>query len=1011
MRKLTGLILLIAFLFTNKIIFALPKILVDCVHGFDCTDDLQSMYPDFEFEKLDGEDFPIENILAQGTLPTPDSLNFQVFYVPENTEHLYIITDDYYFEWDFFAYMEDPNGEFIGLFQGIREIENPIPGTWTIINQNLWGDVYPFNYIIGTGPHFFESIDISYFSAYYRLWNNSLNFFLGNIIEYTQNEEQILQDWVNDGLGFLSLYNYQYDVVPKPVIRLYDTNKIVDVKISFDGIPIYQSPKPIISHDNKLTSYQWTDVKPKTEYVELLYEIGKTKPPNFLLYHVQGNQIEILNQSPYPIYGLYCIKSHHDRTYEIAETDNILSKQNVSLNTHRITRSELIGQFNEQLPSYMNSRCLPNDVAIEFFKRYHWIDRLLLELSNEDDFIAIYLIDTKAYNGILSLQLSQNPSEIVRQLWMMEKSISQSKPVRFTELPYNPIPLKEGEYSYNEYGFYIINHDREALNIFDLSIHNDTFIQDPTNNYNNWPEAPIFHEFGNNEIAYILTNNIDEVYNFHAPYIDFPGNWSPLLLGDEDSFVYGEYPDIICCLVGKQNGYGRILVGGSSYLIGDDYIGMSPPSNYDFSINCLNWISRQDQIIEVPGDYPTINEAIEAAQNGYTIIVDDGTYNESVNFNGKDITVISANGPDNCIILPPASEHVVIFENNETQDAQLIGFTITGATVQAIYIENASATIQDNLIINNQMGNWYFNGAGIYCSNSSAIIENNEIAFNTEGYHGGGIYLYDWDGELINNEIHHNITNAGYGIDYGSGLCLGCSSGYVENNLIYGNESNYVASSFCCYSTNSVIEYNQIIENENIGIKIVGNLIPIINNNDIYGNSLYDAYTEIIDSTTTIDFQYNYWGEETTEEMNSVSYPSNISAIYDIFDNEDLAFIDYDNWLDSSNTSVDDVTEIPYVSFNLKSFPNPFTTSTTISFFIPNRNSKDAVIKIYNIKGQLIKELVPDLIGDTSYELGVGKAKWDGKDKQGDVVSSGIYFYQLQIDNKIIDIKKCLLMK
>jgi hypothetical protein len=412
------------------------------------------------------------------------------------------------------------------------------------------------------------------------------------------------------------------------------------------------------------------------------------------------------------------------------------------------------------------------------------------------------------------------------------------------------------------------------------------------------------------------------------------------------------------------------------------------------------------ETIYVPGDFSTINEAVAYAQNGDVICVADGFYNESVNYIGKDITITSADGPANCIITPTQDENAIIIENEESVNAKLIGFTITGSTVQAIFIENASATIQDNLIINNQMGIWYLRGAGIYCSNSSAIIVNNEIAFNTEGYYGGGIYLYDWDGELINNEIHHNVTNAGYGIDYGSGLCLGCSSGYVENNLIYGNASNYVASSFCCYSTNSVIEYNQIIENENIGIKIVGNLMPVINNNDIYGNYLYDVYVNVEDSTEVIDFQYNYWGESTTNEMDSLPYPSNISVIYDIFDNENLAFVNYDNWLDSSITSIDNKTIFPQVDVNLINYPNPFNPTTTISFNLTAEHAEYAELVIYNIKGQKVKKFK---IQNSKFKI--NKVVWNGDDESGKSVSSGIYFYQLRINGNSKAINKMILMK
>src|ERR1700722_17142951 len=46
-------------------------------------------------------------------------------------------------------------------------------------------------------------------------------------------------------------------------------------------------------------------------------------------------------------------------------------------------------------------------------------------------------------------------------------------------------------------------------------------------------------------------------------------------------------------------------------------------------------------IIHVPGDVPTIQGAINQAQNGDTILVAPGTYDENINFDGKSITITS----------------------------------------------------------------------------------------------------------------------------------------------------------------------------------------------------------------------------------------------------------------------------------------------------------------------------------------------------------------------------------
>lgn len=88
--------------------------------------------------------------------------------------------------------------------------------------------------------------------------------------------------------------------------------------------------------------------------------------------------------------------------------------------------------------------------------------------------------------------------------------------------------------------------------------------------------------------------------------------------------------------------------------------------------------------------------------------------------------------------------------------------------------------------------------------------------------------------------------------------------------------------------------------------------------------------------------------------------------------------------------SPNDETELPAPIFNLnQNYPNPFNPDTTISFSVSHPASPSS-LKIFNLKGQLVKTLY-----DGHLEAGTHKLNWDGKDDSGRPVSSGIYLYRL----------------
>ena len=113
----------------------------------------------------------------------------------------------------------------------------------------------------------------------------------------------------------------------------------------------------------------------------------------------------------------------------------------------------------------------------------------------------------------------------------------------------------------------------------------------------------------------------------------------------------------------------------------------------------------------------------------------------------------------------------------------------------------------------------------------------------------------------------------------------------------------------------------------------------------------------------------------------------------------DYSVHDYYGWY------IDDVAIIELVGndepaqaneYSLKqNFPNPFRGSTTIQYFITENTGlryttpQQAEIKIFNVKGQLVKEF-----GLRNSDCGFSVV-WDGKDESGKEVSAGVYLYKI----------------
>ncbi len=227
-------------------------------------------------------------------------------------------------------------------------------------------------------------------------------------------------------------------------------------------------------------------------------------------------------------------------------------------------------------------------------------------------------------------------------------------------------------------------------------------------------------------------------------------------------------------------------------------------------------------VITVPGDYSTIQGAIDAATDGDEIVVSPGTYTENINFGGKNLTLRSTNPTSltvviNTVIEDAGSSATLTFSGTELTTCVLSGFTITNGSIWGSMRGNDTlATIEYNRIVNN---------AGNAIHKCDGIVQYNTISGNSCGLHG-------CDGIIQNNTISDN-SNVWY-----TGGLVNCQ-GLIQNNIISGNSAPYGGGLYRCHG---IIQHNIITNNTNTGTfdGYGGGLFEcdaVIQHNIISGNS------------------------------------------------------------------------------------------------------------------------------------------------------------------------------
>ena len=281
--------------------------------------------------------------------------------------------------------------------------------------------------------------------------------------------------------------------------------------------------------------------------------------------------------------------------------------------------------------------------------------------------------------------------------------------------------------------------------------------------------------------------------------------------------------------------------------------------------------------------YGIIQDAIDAASAGDTILVHPGTYNESLHIVTGDLTIQSTDGADVTIVDVQGDVNGVWIV---ADDVTFTGFTVRGATTTGIQVEGSDIKILDNTIYGNLGGDTGINIIGSY----NVTVAGNDIYNNTGGigiaestligvgpenniYNNEmfGVWVYNcnpegsadavtiWGNNIYNDTAGYNqmigifVSNSGYVNASGNNLWGGAigimneqsNSTIYSNNIIHDMVNADLdggpgsAGIGVLGSDGVTISGNEIYNIELFGIAVVSSQqITIGDGNDVYGNGI-----------------------------------------------------------------------------------------------------------------------------------------------------------------------------
>ncbi|MFP4459629.1 MAG: C10 family peptidase [Candidatus Zixiibacteriota bacterium] len=383
-------------------------------------------------------------------------------------------------------------------------------------------------------------------------------------------------------------------------------------------------------------------------------------------------------------------------------------------------------------------------------------------------------------------------------------------------------------------------------------------------------------------------------------------------------------------------------------------------------------------VYNVPGDYGTIQAALNVAIGGDTVIVASDRYsgagNTNLDFNGKPVYLRSQSGAPSCTLDCGSSSRAFIFDNYEGRNTIVDGFTIydgyydgNGGGIDAGY--GTGPFIQNCIFAVCEASSF---GGGVNAQSSSIKLVNN-VFIDCSAWGGGALYTQFEQVEFINNTFVGNSATNGGAIYVNSAAEVA-----MLNNLFWDNTADQGTAVYLTdYFGATPVAYMDHGLYPSSGISNSGGTMLYGSGNVNSSPSFHDGFKRLAEGSDGID-----------------DGASNVELA--IFDNLILIAPDYDldniarpegtgydigafEWTTTTNINEN----IKPLALDIKAYPNPFNSAITIDA------PEIAKIVIYDVNGKFITKL-PE-----------GSNTWQPARN----TKSGVYLIRINIDKTTKDIK------